>query len=106
LAEEEANLAKDRNALRRYGVSTDENGLITNYDEVIAAQVAQYNKNPEKYQEAYDEFMKRLEQYEETLETVKNTKEQLDDTFYHDLELKLENIDYSIELEVRLSDLD
>jgi hypothetical protein len=33
-------LAKDAAAMKKYGMSTDENGLITNYDEMVAAQVA------------------------------------------------------------------
>ena len=104
LEEAEANLALDREAMARYGMSTNEYGEITNYEEMIAAQVAQYNTNPEAYEDSYQEFMDNLARYEETLALVQDLGLELDDYNYQMQDLALERIQYEVDLQVRLAD--
>ena len=48
LAEAEKYLEKDRETMiKNFGMSTDEYGRITNYDEMVAVNVAAYNADPD-----------------------------------------------------------
>ena len=93
----EANLALDKEALSKYGVSFDESGRITNYDEVYAAQIAQYNTNPEAYEESYSAFTEAMGQYEESLNLLEDTEEDLFDKQNERFDKALEKAEYTVE---------
>ena len=106
LAEAEEYLAKDREALMKYGISLDENGTITNYEEVIKAQIDQYNSDPENYEEGYEIFQQQLENYEDSLSMVRDLESQVEDYINQEFDLKLSGIQYKVDLQIRLSEND
>ena len=52
LKEIDANVTKDKNALKKYGASINDNGNITNYDEMVQSQVDAYNTAYQAYVDA------------------------------------------------------
>lgn len=94
----------DREALSRYGVSFDADGNITNYDEVYAAQINQYNKNPEGYEESYNKFTEQMKQYEETLELIRDLEDTIVEKNNEIIDAHLEEIEYTIELNFKIND--
>lgn len=103
IAEIEANLAKDKSLIASYGAVFDETGVITNYEQIMKAQIDKYNasigKNEdadEAAEEAYDDFLEALDQYEETnnllqdeLETLYDLKTELADVIFEKTEYKI-----------------
>lgn len=106
LVEAEGHLADDRDKLSEFGASFNEYGEITNYEELVKAQVDAYNADPEGQEENYQRFQDYLSQYEETLSTVEDLRTQMDDYAYDIFDKKLEGIQYQVELDVRLADND
>lgn len=104
IKEAEEYYEKDRAALEKYGASFDENGNITNYDELYAAQIAQYNKNPEAYEKSYGEFEEAISRYEETLDTMEDLTDEKIQNINDSFDKKLAIINYTVELKVRLAD--
>jgi hypothetical protein len=65
--EVESYLAQDRANIAQFGAIFDARGNISNYDEITANAVNQYNSGAWS-EERYEAFKKYLEQYEETLD--------------------------------------
>lgn len=93
----EEKLALDKEALAKYGVSFDESGRITNYDEVYAAQIDQYNTNPEAYEESYSKFTEEMSQYEDSLNLLEDKEEKLFDKQNERFDKSLEKAEYVVE---------
>ena len=107
-----SNLSNDRNTMAQYGASTDEFGRITNYEDLIAAQVAEYNKVVESGDEdaiaeadkKYQQFQNDLKQYEETLNLLEEEKKNLTDLTYKQIDNALETVTTNVEYSVGLID--
>ena len=104
-----SNLADDTKNLNKWGFSTDESGRVTNYDEVMAKQVAAYNAaikggNKEKADERWEEFQNALSQYEETLNLLQDEETKLIEDSYKLRSLKLERITEEVELAFSLTE--
>ena len=98
LLEAEEYLATDKSKLiDTYGVSFDEYGNISNYDELMAKYVAQYNTNPEAYEDSYEEFLSSVEQYEETLGEVEDLRDEVQDKQNERFDKTLEKAEYVVE---------
>ena len=93
----EEKLALDKEALAKYGVSFDGSGRITNYDEVYAAQIDQYNTNPEAYEESYNKFTEEMSQYEDSLNLLEDKEEELFDKQNERFDKSLEKAEYVVE---------
>lgn len=99
-------LASDRAALAQYGASFDENGNISNYDEMFAAQIAQYNSNPEAYEESYGQFVQAVQQYEDSLQVVKDLEDEGIRLLNANLNRRLEGIAYTVDIKLKIDDHD
>lgn len=112
LSQIEENYGKDRSKLAGYGAQFDENGRLTNYEELMQAQIAKYNaavrSGSETQQEAAEEqfnnFKKALEQYEETADLFESEYEQLLDLQNQYYDKLLERIQYKVEVDVQISE--
>lgn len=107
LTEAENYFAQDRQAMvSKYGMSTDQYGNITNYDELVAAQVAAYNANPEGQEDAYNQFKEDLANYEESLGLLQDLQTELENYINDAIDKELEKIQYEVELKFELADMD
>lgn len=112
LSQIEENYGKDRSKLAGYGAEFDKNGRLTNYEELMQAQIAKYNaavrSGSETQQEAAEEqfnnFKKALEQYEETADLFESEYEQLLDLQNQYYDKLLERIQYKVEVDVQISE--
>ena len=108
----EENYGKDRGALAAYGGQFDENGRLTNYEELMREQIAKYNAavrsgsetQQEAAEEQYNNFKKALEQYEETADLFESEYEQLLDLQNKYYDKLLERIQYKVEVDVQISE--
>ena len=99
----------------------DENGTLTNYDELVEKAVKKYNKAVKEFnshttddksaqdaftkaQEDYEEFMKILDQYDETHDLWLEQMQTVLDDIMHEQELQLEKTQYEVELKINVSD--
>lgn len=112
LSQIEKNYGKDRGKLAGYGAEFDENGRLTNYEELMQAQIDKYNaavqSGSETQQEAAEEqfnnFKKALDQYEETADLFESEYEQLLDLQNQYYDKLLERIQYKVEVDVQISE--
>ena len=112
LSQIEKNYGKDRGKLAGYGAEFDKNGRLTNYEELMQAQIDKYNaavqSGSETQQEAAEEqfnnFKKALEQYEETADLFESEYEQLLDLQNQYYDKLLERIQYKVEVDVQISE--
>lgn len=108
----EENYGKDRGALAAYGGQFDENGRLTNYEELMREQIAKYNAavrsgsetQQEAAEEQYNNFKKALEQYEETADLFESEYEQLLDLQNQYYDKLLERIQYKVEVDIQISE--
>lgn len=107
LDEIEGNLKKDKNAILKYGVKFDENGNISNYDEVMEAQLNKFNKKrTEKAEKEYEEFKKLIEQYEETHDLMLDEQAKLEELQNQIHDEGLAAAAYKVEYQIELNDDD
>ena len=105
MAQIDANLAKDQKALAAYGARFDKSGRITNYDELVAAMVAQANaRNTDESDEAYENFKEALSQYEETLNLSEEQRAALQDMLWEEIDLKIEKVSAEVEFKVSIDE--
>lgn len=92
-AEAESHYYEDRDALLAgpYGVILDSDGEISNYDELV-----QFSKD--------EKFQKLVANYEESLTTWKDKLQEVIDKENELLDKKLENIQYKIDLSIKLDE--
>ena len=99
-------------------IQMDENGTITNFDEIQDAMWAEYNshinENGEvtdmdeeawkKYQEEWERIMALIAQYEETQDERKEALQQLQDYINQIYDLQLEEVTYAVEIDIEASE--
>lgn len=101
------NLRQDKANAASLGAVFDENGNISNYNDVIAALVEEYNADEsEDADEIYDEKKKFLEQYEETLELYQDLAQEKLEKQWELVDKKVEEADYVLELGIKLNEQD
>lgn len=100
LAKAEEFLLKDREALSKYGVSFDEYGNVANYDALMK------NFSQSGDEKTYGEFKDALSQYEETLSQTQDLDKEIKNYANQVLDLKLEAIQYQVEVRVQIADDD
>lgn len=117
LKEIEAYYSKDRGAIEAYGAKIDNNGVITNYDEIMQQQLdklnakyAQYNAGGlsdeiiEAAEKDYEDFKKILSQFEETNGLYLDQLKVIEDKIREQISNELETIQIKLELQLELPD--
>ena len=103
LDEINTNYTKDKNALNKYGVEFDEDGNISNYDEVMEEQLDIFNsKRTDKAEEAYENFKDAIAQYEETHDLWVDENDAYQDMLdeKYDKLLELSTAEFEITMEI------
>ena len=107
---------KDQQALNFFGAKYDENGVVTNYDEMIKREVAAYNKAVDKYNkggsekdfnkasERYEDFKEKLKQYDDTNELYQDQLEKIQDLQNEIFDKDLEVIEYQVQVDIEVDD--
>ena len=104
------------------GVQFDENGTISNYEEVIQKLVDRYNAAVEQYnnseqeegdklrledaEEAYNDAIDSIENYEEAVATANEAQNEMLDILNQLSEIELEKITYELELNLEVNEKD
>lgn len=97
--------SQDRAAIAAYGAVFDENGVITNYEQIMQEQLDIFNASlTDEAEESYNDFKDILNQYEETLELKLSEADKLIEQEYDKISLQLEKITYSVEIKVQIHD--
>lgn len=97
--------SQDRAAIAAYGAVFDENGIITNYEQIMQEQLDIFNASlTDEAEESYNDFKDILNQYEETLELKLSEADKLIEQEYDKISLQLEKITYSVEIKVQIRD--
>lgn len=97
--------SQDRAAIAAYGAVFDENGIITNYEQIMQEQLDIFNASlTDEAEESYNDFKDILNQYEETLELKLSEADKLIEQEYDKISLQLEKITYSVEIKVQIHD--
>lgn len=97
--------SQDRAAIAAYGAVFDEDGIITNYEQIMQEQLDIFNASlTDEAEESYNEFKDILNQYEETLELKLSEADKLIEQKYDKISLQLEKITYSVEIKVQIHD--
>lgn len=97
--------SQDRAAIAAYGAVFDENGIITNYEQIMQEQLDIFNASlTDEAEESYNDFKDILNQYEETLELKLSEADRLIEQEYDKISLQLEKITYSVEIKVQIHD--
>lgn len=97
--------SQDRAAIAAYGAVFDENGIITNYEQIMQEQLDIFNASlTDEAEESYNDFKDILNQYEETLELKLSEADKLVEQEYDKISLQLEKITYSVEIKVQVHD--
>ena len=107
-----ANLEGDKAKIAGFGAQFDEDGRITNYEQMMQDQINKYNAaiqsgnetRIETAKEQYEEFKKALSQYEETADLMEDEYQKLLDMQNEIYDKLLEQIEYKIEIDVKLSE--
>lgn len=97
--------SQDRAAIVAYGAVFDEDGIITNYEQIMQEQLDIFNASlTDEAEESYNDFKDILNQYEETLELKLSEADKLIEQEYDKISLQLEKITYSVEIKVQIHD--
>ena len=117
IKEAERNYYSDQAILRGFGAQFDEAGRISNYDYLMASEVARYNSMAARYDgiegwesamesanKRYEDFQEAISNYEESLNTLEKKEDELKDYVDQVAELKLAKIEYEVEVKVLLND--
>lgn len=97
--------SQDRAAIAAYGAVFDEDGIITNYEQIMQEQLDIFNASlTDEAEESYNDFKDILNQYEETLELKLSEADKLIEQEYDKISLQLEKITYSVEIKVQIHD--
>ena len=101
-----------------FDIQLDENGTITNFDAIQDAMWDEYNSHIndkdevidmdeeawKEYEEEWERIMALIEQYEETQDLRKEALQQLQDYINEIYDLQLEEVTYSVEIDIEASD--
>lgn len=116
-----ANLPIDKAVMDAYytdliggNIQYDERGNISNYDAIQDAMFNKYNQMTDRYDEdsqewqvfekKYEQLEKYIEQYEETYDLLRDEEEAYQDLLRQRIDLKLEKIQYSVEVQLEIPD--
>lgn len=101
-----------KNLLNSYAVKLDQDGRITNYEELIQQQVnklkgmSETDSNYETETEYLEQMKEDFAQYEETLDEVNDQQQAVIDRQYELQDLAMEKIEYKIQIKVDAADDD
>lgn len=124
--EAEGYLETDRQKVLDLGAEFDDNGIITNYEEVLDSILKKYNDFVDKYNAAsastqetmdeekkemdkwFDQSIKDLKQYAETVDIIRNVDNEMLNLANKISDLALERIQYKmdVQLDINKADLD
>ena len=107
--------ADDRSAIEAYGAVIDENGVISNYDQIMQQELDRLNAAYEEYnagglsdeiieakEKEYEEFKKILEQFEETNGEYLDQLQKVEEAIRAEITAELERIQAKIEVQLEL----
>lgn len=105
LEEVESHIDEDKAAVLKFGFDIDDQGNIINYEETMAARIAEYNKGikstdkdtQEKIKENYKEMEEALKQWEETVKEHEEVRDNITEKQYEKESLMLEEISAEVE---------
>lgn len=98
---------KDKAAIAAYGAKFDENGIITNYEDLIQQQVNKYNASKtDEAEKAYEKFKEALEQYEETHDLLQDQEKKIRDAENKIRDNILEGIQAKVDIQIEVNDDD
>lgn len=107
---------QDSAAMNFFGAQYDENGVIVNYDEMQAREVANYNAAVEAFnaggsedafkvaEKRYEEYKKALSQYDETNQLWQSEMDKRKDLEYQIYDKKVEKIETQLEINISVND--
>lgn len=114
-----SNLRLDQNKLSKYRASFDEQGRITNYEELYKQEVDKYNAAITAYnlgaltddqldiaKENFDNFKDEIAQYEKTLNDLEDIIEDTAKKSRDILDKQLEGIQYGVDIQIEVNDHD
>ncbi len=109
--------ADDRSAIEAYGAVIDENGVISNYDEIMQKELDTLNSAYEQYnagglsdeiieakEKEYEEFKKILGQFEETNGEYLDQLQKVEEAIRAEITAELERIQAKVEVQLELPD--
>lgn len=109
--------ADDRSAIEAYGAVIDENGVISNYDQIMQQELDRLNAAYEEYnagglsdeiieakEKEYEEFKKILGQFEETNNEYLDQLQKVEEAIRVEITAELERIQAKIEVQLELPD--
>lgn len=91
---------KYRKKLEALGAVFDENGTMLNY----AAMMEYFNKNAATTEEEYEKFTEAMSNYEKSMDKATEVSNQIGENANKILDLKLEAIDYQVNIKLNLAD--
>lgn len=109
---------EDKALMIVYGAQFDENGVITNYEQLMDQELARYNAAVESYNKNHDEkkfaaaearyekFLSDMEQYEETMDEWDEAQAARADMIRKNYDLRFEALTYEIEVGIELEEDD
>ena len=109
---------EDKALMIVYGAEFDENGVITNYEQLMDQELARYNAAVESYNKNHDEkkfaaaearyekFLSDMEQYEETMDEWDEAQAARADMIRKNYDLRFEALTYEIEVGIELEEDD
>ena len=101
-----------KNLLNSYAVKLDQDGRITNYEELIQKQVnklkgmSETDQGYEDQKEYLDQMKEDFAQYEETLDEVNDQQQAIIDAQYELQDLAMEKIEYTVQIKIDAADDD
>ena len=112
----QADLPVDKSIMQAYyqdliggSIQFDENGNISNYDQIQDAMYNKYNQmtsldeDSEEWQvfeKKYEQLEKYIEQYEETYDLLREEEANYQDLLNQRIDLELEKVEYKVEIEL------
>lgn len=113
IEEAKKNLTSDQAKLNYFGATYNDQGEVTNYDELYAQEESIYNTAMasgdedaiEAAKERWEYFKEVFSQYEDTLDTLKDTQDEEQEIIDKIAEEKLAKIQYELELKVNVIDM-
>ena len=105
IAEINEHYKADQAVIAGYGALFDENGTITNYVEMMNAQIAKFNSSlSDQAEKEYNEFKKALERYESSQDLFQEAQKQWHEYRQKIFDAQLEKIEYKLEFRVDIDD--
>ena len=100
---------EDKDKIKLTKAQFDENGVLTNYKEIVESLVKSYNKNADanaqdkKEQYKFQERLKDIQMYTDTLNLLQSETDKLQDLANQILDNSLKSITYEIEYKTELN---